>query len=213
MAFEGEYMGNENVTVDEVMDKLREDPDFQNAMKKFEEADTLSRDYSLEMTDKLVDMLHLQDTNQTIENARFNLLVAKMSAAKLLASLASFSYEEKDFMDAVDRSRHCIQEEIVPLLTGAEPCGECENCKNGRPDICLRPNIRREYIESRFLPILAESLIEYDAWNEILFNSIPQDKRDVDVLKDINDDFQNQANEIVHKRKGRPSKTDKFEEE
>jgi len=194
----------DKTTEQKVVDALKEDPDFQNALKKYEYADEQSQKFSMDMADKIVEMLHLQDTNQTIEEARYNLLIAKLSAAKLLATLSSFSYEEKDFVDAIDNARKCVQEELVPMLLQSEPCGECENCKNGRPDECIRPHIRHSHSESRFLPILAESLIEYDAWNEILYNSIPQDKRDVDILKDINEDFEN--SKIIPK-KGRPAKS------
>ena len=188
-----------------VMEKLREDEDFQNALKKYEEAETISQEHSSKMATDLIALLHLEDQNMTVEQARFNLLVAKMTAAKLLATLSSFSYIEKDFMDSLVNARKLVQDEIVPTLMQVEPCGECIQCKNGHKELCINPNVRNEYCESRFLPLLADALIEYDAWSEILYNSIPQDKRDIDVLKDINDDFQNQTNEIK-KHRGRPSK-------
>lgn len=197
----------EQELVNKAIEKLREDPDFQNAMKRYQEADESSHKYSLDMAKQMIDILHLQDTNQTIEQARYNLLVAKMSAAKLLATLSSFSYEEKDFMEAVTAARLCVQQELVPMLMQKEPCGQCEACKNGHPDRCIKPKIRESHVESRFLPLLSESLIEYDAWNEILYNNIPQDKRDIDILKDIDDEFHDNIVELQpKKRKGRPTK-------
>ena len=189
-----------------IMTKLQEDPDFKNAITKYKLADDTSQKYALEIADKLVKDLDLMNEDQTIENARFNLMIAKMSAVKVLAALASFSYEEKDFMDAIEMSRQCVQEEIVPLLMQQEPCGECENCKNGKPNLCIQPKVRETHIESRFLPLLSEALIEYDAWNETLYNNIPADKRDEDVLQDINDEFQNS---IIRAKKGKRSNKNK----
>ena len=190
---------------DKAIEKLREDKDFQNALSKYEEAEKRSQEYSAKIAKDIVDILHLDDSKQTIEEARFNLVIARMTAAKLLATLSSFSYIEQDFMDALISARKLVQDELVPMLMQKEPCGECEACKNGHPDRCIRPHVREKYCESRFLPLLSDALIEYDAWSEILYNNIPSDKRDIDVLQDINDDFQNTVNQ-TKKRRGRPPK-------
>ncbi len=197
---------------DKAMEQLRQDKDFQNALSKNEEAEKKSQEYSANIAKDLIAILHLEDQKQTIEDARFNLIIAKMTAAKLLATLSSFSYLEKDFMDALINARKLIQEEIVPTLMQREPCGECEACKNGHPDNCIRPKVREAYCESRFLPLLSDALIEYDAWSEILYNTIPAEKRDVDILQDIDDEFHNTMNQ-TNKKKGRPSKhVDKTED-
>lgn len=198
------------MTEEKVMEMLNKDEDFQNALKKYEEAEKQSSEKANELSMKIIESFSLQDINQTIENSRFNLLMAKMTAAKMLATLSSFSYEEKDFMDSLVRARECVQKEIVPTLMDVQPCGECEECKNGNKDKCLRPIVRSEYCESRFLPLLADALIEYDAWSEILYNHIPQEKRDIDVLKDMNEEFQDSIN-IKHKKKGRPPKATNIE--
>lgn len=196
---------DQNIT-DKAIEKLREDKDFQNALSKYEEAEKRSQEYSAKIAKDIVEILHLEDSKQTIEDARFNLIIARMTAAKLLATLSSFSYIEQDFMDALTSARKLVQDELVPMLMQIEPCGECEACKNGHPDRCIKPHVREKYCESRFLPLLSDALIEYDAWSEILYNNIPSDKRDVDVLQDINDDFQNTVNQ-TKKRRGRPPKT------
>ena len=195
---------DQNIT-DKAIEKLREDKDFQNALSKYEEAENRSQEYSAKIAKDIVEILHLEDSKQTIEDARFNLIIARMTAAKLLAILSSFSYIEQDFMDALTSARKLVQDELVPMLMQVEPCGECEACKNGHPDRCIKPHVREKYCESRFLPLLSDALIEYDAWSEILYNNIPSDKRDVDVLQDINDDFQNIVNQ-TKKRRGRPPK-------
>jgi hypothetical protein len=206
MAFIKEIYMDQKMT-DMAIEKLKADKDFQNALKKYEEAESLSQEKSAEMAKQLVEMLHLDDAKQTIEDSRFNLLVAKMTAAKLLATMASFSYVEKDFMESLMNARKCVQEELVPMLMQKEPCGECEACKNGHPDRCIRPKVREAYCESRFLPLLSDALIEYDAWSEILYNNIPHDKRDIDILKDIDDKFNNSViAEQPKKRRGRPPK-------
>lgn len=193
----------EQRVLDDVIEKLRNDEDFQKAVKRYEEAENLSSKKAGDITLQLVKDMDLQNPQQTLEEARFNLIVAKMTAAKILASLSSFSYDEKTFMESLKMARECVQTELVPMLMDKEPCGECENCKNGKKNECLNPVVRTSHCESRFLPLLSDALIEYDAWSEILYNHIPQDKRDIDVLKDINDDFQNQT---IKKRRGRPPK-------
>lgn len=191
------------------IEKLKQDENFQKALAKYEEAEKLSQEHSAKFAEMLVDTLNLQSTDITIEQARFNLLVAKMTAAKLLATLSSFSYMEDEFMQSLINARKLIQDEMVPMLMNAEPCGECEACKNGHPERCISPKIRESYCESRFLPLIADALIEYDAWSEILYNSIPANVKDSDILQDIDDEFHDKIVEMQPKRKGRPPKTDK----
>lgn len=197
---------------DKALEKLQQDPAFQKAMSKYEEAETKAQEISTRLTKELVNELNLEDTKQTVEDARFNLLVAKLAAIKALVSLTSFNYTENDFMESMIKARKCVQNELVPMLMQVEPCGECEQCKNGHKDKCIRPNVRQDHCESRFLPLICDSLIEYDAWSEILYNNIPADLKDEDVLGDINDEFQNEANKIIPKKGRPPKKKDKEEE-
>lgn len=195
---------------DKAMEKLIQDEDFQKALKKYEELEEQSAERANKISLELVKDLGLQDPQTTIDQARNNLILAKMTAAKVLATLSSFSYEEHDFMAMLEAARTCVQAELVPMLINKEPCGQCESCKNGRPNDCLNPKYRESHSESRFLPLLSDALIEYDAWSEILYNNIPQDKRDIDVLKDINDEFHD-SQVPTKKRKGRPPKKSKEE--
>lgn len=157
-------------------DKLREDEKFQKALDKYKKAEELSSEKAKVLAEELIQSFALKDSSQTIEEARFGLVVAKMAASKILATLSSFSYEEKTFMESLDNARRCVQEELIPMLINAQPCGECEECKNGHPEKCIRPNIRNAYCESRFLPLLCNSLIEYDAFSEILYTNIEEEE-------------------------------------
>lgn len=188
---------------DKAMEKLKQDENFQKALAKYEEAEKISQEKSATFAQTLVDALQLDDEKLTMEQARFNLLIAKMTAAKLLAAISSFSYTENEFMESLVNARKLVQDELVPMLLDAEPCGECEACKNGHKDRCLNPKIRESYCESRFLPLLADAMIEYDAWSEILYNNIPATLRDKDVLQDIDDEFHEDIKKI---KKGRPPK-------
>lgn len=194
------------VTEDQIIEKLSEDPDFKKSLNKFQEIDDKSQQFSIDISNKIVEMLDLTNENLTREEARFNFLTAKLAAAKLLATIASFNYEEDDFLEGMERARKMIPEEVVPMLMNVQPCGQCDNCKNGKKNECLNPKVREEACESRFLPLLSEALIEYDIWNEVLYNSIPADKKDVDILKDLDDDFHDQIVDAKPKKRGRPPK-------
>ena len=186
---------------DIAMEKLKEDESFKKALEVFESA----QDKSQKLVEKLMDVImkelpDITDHNASIQDSRVAYMTAKLAAAKALISLASFSYQQDDFIKALDNAHNCVYNELIPMLMDKEPCGQCEECKNGNKSQCLQPKVREEYCESRFLPMLCGSLIEYDAWSEVLFNNIPSDKRDVDVLKDMNEEFQNKQ----IKKKGKP---------
>lgn len=191
---------------DEAMKKLEEDEHFQKALAQFKEADNKSTEYSQSMAEQIVKMLDLGNQKLTIEQARLNHLTAKLAAAKLLATLSSFNYDETDFNRMIHKANDVVVNELMPMLLDRQPCGECDECKNGHPEKCLNPIIRNELVESRFLPLLAESMIRYDAWSEILYRNIPSELKDEDVLDDINDKFHNAVNGSNKKRPGRPKK-------
>ena len=197
---------------EQVTEKLMEDKNFQKGYKQYQDLDTKSQELSVKYVKDIMTILELDKPDITIERYRHNLLLAKFTVAKILATLSSFNYEENDFHDAMDRARHCVAEELVPMLINEEPCGECKNCKDGKPDECLNPKIRTKHCESRFLPVLCEALIDYDIWNEILYRSIPSDLKDEDILGDLDDEFHNKTF-AKPKKRGRPKKSETEKQE
>ena len=193
---------------EKITEKIMQDEHFKKGYSEYQALDAKSQELSVKYVEDIANILELNKSDVTIEQYRHNLLLAKFTVAKILATLSSFNYEESDFMQAMERARRCTAEELVPMLINQEPCGECEECKNGKPNECLNPNIRSEYCESRFLPLLCEALIDYDIWNEILYHNIPSDLKDEDILGDLDDEFKNSM-APKPKKKGRPKKVEK----
>lgn len=211
---ENDFISQEEKNLTEqAMSKLKDTPEFKESMLRFGEADEKSQQMCVDLANNIINLLELDNDKLTVEQARFNLLVAKLVFAKALATLSSFNYEEPDFLQAMERARHCVAEELVPMLINEQPCKQCDECKKGNFNNCIHPIVRSEYCESRFLPILCEALIEYDVWNEILYYKIPAELTDSNVLGDLDEEFHDKMN--VHKQKkkrGRPSKQSEKEE-
>ena len=126
-----------------------------------------------EMADKIADDMASELVKKIVEKSNseeFNLSTAILAAAKTLTRLASFMYqEEQEFLKDVRMAREAIVADVLPALLSPQPCGLCEECKNGHPEECIQPNVRAERTTSRFLPVLANMLLEYDLYNKILW--------------------------------------------
>lgn len=142
---------------------LAEDKDMQNALDKYNSIDEKANAVAQEITKAMVE-------NVVKEENEFNLSTAILGVSKSLVQLSSFLYNsEEEFIVAMRRARELVVSDVVPVLVDAQPCGSCENCKNGNQEECLNIKINEENTQSRFLPMLCGMLIEYDLFNKVVY--------------------------------------------
>jgi hypothetical protein len=145
-----------------IEEALSSDKDMQAGIKAYSTIDDKALAVAQEITKAMVE-------NIVKEESEFNISTAILAVSKSLIQLASFMYDtEEEFLIATKKARTSVVSEIIPTLLAPEPCGLCEECKNGHPEECLSPKVRHEYTQSRFLPILCGHVIEYDLFNKVL---------------------------------------------
>ena len=143
---------------------IEKDEDFQKGYEEFQRIEQKANSVAEELSATLVESIVKQD------GEKFNLSTAVMAVAKTLTHLVSYMYEtEEEFLADVKKGRTAVVSDVIPALLNPQPCGLCEECRNGNPEFCSKPNVRGDYTTSRFLPILANMLIEYDMFNKILY--------------------------------------------
>ena len=105
--------------------------------------------------------------------------------AKSLSHLASYLYDtEEEFLTDVKKARTSVVSDVIPALLDPQPCGLCEQCKNGNEMECINPKVRGDHTTSRFLPILCNMVIEYDLFNKILhMHTVGKQEQDVALEK------------------------------
>ena len=185
-------------------ERIREDEHFKESVEEYQDMEAECADKGNELARRLIEEYGLNDPDKPEEELYRNLRMAKMTTAKALASLGSLNYQKEEFFGAMERAKKCVQQEIVPILTDAKPCGVCENCRNGRRDDCLTPKIRTTHCESRFLPLLCDTLIEYDIYNEMLFRHFPEERREEEVIDHIKADRGKKHKRIKYTRLENP---------
>lgn len=157
----------------ENINKVTQDPDMQKGFDDFKEINDKAEEKASEMAEAII-----KDIIVNGKKGEDNMTVSLMTVAKLLTHLASYFYDTSDeFVKAVDKARHSVTEDIIPALLNPQPCGNCPNCKNGKPEECTTPVVRTDYTQSRFLPILCNMLIEYDIFNKVLWMNTAGKKR------------------------------------
>jgi hypothetical protein len=72
-------------------------------------------------------------------------------------------------MKDITKARQLVVSLVIPALLNPRPCEQCVNCKNGKFEECLSPVMDTENTSSRFLPLVANFLLEYDLWTKILY--------------------------------------------
>lgn len=147
----------------DIQKALENDKNTQEGYEIYQELETKANSVAEEITTSLVESIMKEDND-------FSISTAILATAKTLAQLASFMYDsEEEFLLDVKKARTCIVTDIIPALLDPQPCGLCQNCKDGDPTQCTNPEIRGDYTLSKFLPLIANMLIEYDLFNKVLF--------------------------------------------
>lgn len=151
-----------NLNINEAIEK---DENFQKGFDEYRRIEQKANSVAEELSASLVESIVKGD-----DNGKFNLSTAIMAVSKTLTHLTSYMYEnEEQFLADVHKARTDVVSDVIPALLSPQPCGLCDECKNGNPEGCLNPTVRGDHTTSRFLPILANMLIEYDLFNKIIY--------------------------------------------
>lgn len=146
---------------------LLEDEHFKEGANEYERIMEQSMLISEEITSALVkEIVKKTDTGEKANT--LTLTTAVMATAKTLINLSSYVYDTEDELkEMVIKARESAVNIVVPALLNPQPCGLCPECKNGQP--CTNPNIDTTMLQTRTLPILCASLLEYDLWNKTMY--------------------------------------------
>lgn len=146
---------------------LAGDKAFSEGVDTYEKLSEQAKEVADELTDTVVKII-LQSKEEG--KVAFNLSSAILAVSKMLTNLITYAYDSEDeFYNDRTRARDLVANRIFPVLLNGIPCGECESCKNGKPEDCINPKLETENTQTRFLPILANMIIEYDLWTKIMY--------------------------------------------
>ena len=158
-----------NFNIDEAIAK---DENLNQGISEYKIIEKKANDVAEEISSTLVESI-------VKDNEKFNLSTAILAVAKCFAHLSSYMYDTED--EFVRKARSAVVSDVIPALLNPQPCGLCEECKNGNPQECTHPDVRGDYTTSRFLPILCNMLIEYDLFNKIVYMHTVGKENDVAV--------------------------------
>lgn len=148
-----------SINIEEALEK---DTGVQKGLEEYRQIENKANSVAQEISTSIVESI-------VKEQEKFNITTALLAVAKTLTHLASYLYDsEEEFLTDVKKARASVVTDIIPALLDPQPCGECQNCKNGNEAECLNPTVRGDYTQSRFLPILCNMLVEYDLFNKVI---------------------------------------------
>ena len=148
-----------SINIEEALEK---DTGVQKGLEEYRQIENKANSVAQEISTSIVESI-------VKEQEKFNITTALLAVAKTLTHLASYLYDsEEEFLTDVKKARTSVVTDIIPALLDPQPCGECQNCKNGNEAECLNPTVRGDYTQSRFLPILCNMLVEYDLFNKVI---------------------------------------------
>jgi hypothetical protein len=150
-------------------DILEEDNNYKEGSNEYQRIMELATETSEEIAAALIQEVVKKTDDGSKENA-LTLSTAILACAKAMVNLASYAYDtEEEFKEDIIKSRKAIVDTVIPALLDPQPCGECEECKNGSPMSCVNPDLNTEMLQTRVVPILANALVEYDTWNKVMY--------------------------------------------
>ena len=152
---------------------LENDADFSRGIEDYQKLEKKANDVAEEISSTLVETI-------VKDSEKFNLSTAILAIAKCFGHLVSYMYDTEDeFLADIKKARTCVVSDIIPTLLDPQPCGKCEECKNGNPHECINPEMRADYTTSRFLPLLCNMLVEYDLFNKVIYMHTAGKENDV----------------------------------
>lgn len=148
---------------------IEEDKNYQEGNNEYQRIMELATLTSEEITASLIQEVVKKTDDGSKANA-LTLSTAILACAKAMVNLASYAYDTEDeFKEDIIKARKAVVDTIIPAVLDPQPCGECEECKNGNPMSCINPDMNTELLQTRVIPILANSLVEYDTWNKVMY--------------------------------------------
>jgi hypothetical protein len=148
---------------------MEEDKNYQEGNNEYQRIMELATATSEEITASLIQEVVKKTDDGSKANA-LTLSTAILACAKAMVNLASYAYDtEEQFKDDIIKARKAIVDTVIPAVLDPQPCGQCEECQNGNPMGCINPDLNTELLQTRVIPILANSLVEYDTWNKVMY--------------------------------------------
>lgn len=146
---------------------LIEDEAFKEGTEQYERMMEQAQSISEEITSALItEIIKKTDTGEKANT--LTLSTAILASAKTLINLSSYVYEnETEFREVIKEAREAVIEKIIPAMLNPQPCGICPECKSGQP--CTNPVMETRLLQTKTLPIVSASLIEYDLWNKMMY--------------------------------------------
>lgn len=146
---------------------LMEDEHFKEGANEYERIMEQSMLVSEEITSALIkEIVKKTDTGEKANTLTLTTAIA--ATAKTLINLVSYVYDSEDELrNTVVTARERVVDTIIPALLNPQPCGECPECKDGKP--CSNPNMDTSMLQTRTLPILCSQILEYDLWNKTMY--------------------------------------------
>lgn len=157
-----------------IEEALGRDENIQKGYEEYRTIEEKANAVAEEISSTLIESIVKNENN-------FNISTAILAVAKSFSHLASYLYDtEEEFLTDVKKARSAIVSDVIPALLDPQPCEICDECKNGHPEKCIQPKVRGDRTTSRFLPILANMLIEYDLFNKVLYMHTEGKKDNID---------------------------------
>jgi hypothetical protein len=146
----------------EIEEAFKTDENLQKGIKQYQRMEEKANEVAEEISSNLIESI-------VKNSSQFNISIAVLAVAKSLSHLASYLYDtEEEFLSEIKKARTATVSDVIPALLDPQPCGLCEECKNGNEMECIKPEVRGDYTTSRFLPILCNMIIEYDLFNKVI---------------------------------------------
>jgi hypothetical protein len=148
-----EQAEEESDNLDQLVDMFLNDEKFKNAQVIIQNDITKSDAIALKIVTKL---------NEEISNKNIKIKHAILALAHSLSYIVQELYStKKEYEEAVRVARE-LTDKMVAALEDPQPCGKCKACNEGRE--CEHPIYKYENTQTRFIPLAASALIEYDYW-------------------------------------------------
>lgn len=153
---------------------------------KIEKGSVVLRDDILELLQPFID-----------KPSQENFYIMAGALSSCLYSISSLFFTENTIDEAFEALEEALIEKIVPALNKITPCGNCIECMNGNFDDCENPNIDYSYTTSAHITLLANRLLDYDAYIKMVSNPLTEIVESTEEVEYAYDTITKQLKEMM----------------
>jgi hypothetical protein len=154
----------ENQVVQAIEELLLQDEGIAKGQAEVKEDVILADELAQEVTTTLLKKI-------MASKGKYDIRHGVLALARSLTYFGQYQYDDtEEYGKDIIKAREIAGDRLILALENPKPCEKCEACQKG--ERCTEPVLETENTRTKFMPLVASSMLEYDHWCKTVYKNI-----------------------------------------